>query len=369
MVYNWQQKGWPHFSYQLIDIEDDLYAFAEKAGRIRGMVQTLPKDAQMETIIDVLVSEAIKTSEIEGEYLNRKDVRSSLKNNLGLNSKLEPVNDARVGGVAELMLQVRKTYKDPLTRETLIHWQNTLLRGRKDIQTGSWRTHEDPMQIISGALGKQKVHFEAPPSDMVPEEMKRFIEWFNATAPQHGNDVKQGPIRSAIAHIYFESIHPFEDGNGRIGRAISEKALSQSVGQPMLISLSRAIDENKKGYYEALHKASLSNELTHWIRYFVKIILKAQGQTEKQIEFTLKKARLFDRYRDLLNDRQFIIIKRMLEEGPQGFEGGMNARKYVSLTKTSKATATRDMQDLLEKGIFQLKSDAGGRSTAYELKL
>ena len=169
--------------------------------------------------------------------------------------------------------------------------------------------------------------------------------------------------------MYFETIHPFEDGNGRIGRAIAEKALSQTIGRPVVLSLSSTIEANKKNYYEALEKAQQSNEITRWVEYFVRISLAAQTEAEEQIDFTLKKTRFFDRYKDQLNERQLTVIKRMLEEGPKGFEGGMNARKYIGITKTSKATATRDMQQLMEIGAFILSGKAGGRSTSYRVSI
>jgi len=267
------------------------------------------------------------------------------------------------------MTDVRRAFKETLTTEKLYAWHHMLLQGRDDITVGAWRTHEDPMQIVSGAVDRRRVHYEAPPSHRVPREMERFIAWYNETAPGGKNEIKRSPVRAAIAHLYFESIHPFEDGNGRIGRALAEIALSQGLGQPVLLSLSKAIESDKNAYYLALEHASLSNEVTAWINYFVKTVLQAQTESEQQIVFTLKKTKLFDRFKGELNERQSTVVHRMLEEGPKGFQGGMNARKYVSLTKTSKATATRDMQDLLAKGVFSLLGDAGGRSTAYQVNL
>jgi Fic family protein len=244
-----------------------------------------------------------------------------------------------------------------------------ILREGKSVKVGAWRDHEEPMQVISGAIGKQKIHFEAPPSNRVPAEMKKFIEWFNDTGPGGANEIKKAPVRSAIAHLYFESIHPFEDGNGRIGRAIAEKALSQGIGRPVLMSLSQTIEANKNNYYNALEKAQRSNEITHWINYFVKTIVDAQSEAEEQIDFTLKKAKFFDRFKDKLSDRQLKVIRRMLDEGPKGFEGGMSASKYGSIAKVSKATATRDLQELLEIGAFILFGPGGGRSTKYQVNL
>lgn len=197
--------------------------------------------------------------------------------------------------------------------------------------------------------------------------MDRFIEWFNSTGRNGDKEIKKPVLRSAIAHLYFESIHFFEDGNGRIGRAIAEKALSQTVRRPILLSLSDAIERKKKDYYNALKTAQRSNEITPWIVYFVKTTLEAQISAEKLIEFTLYKARFFDRFKDKLNDRQAKVIRRMFTEGPGGFEGGMNVRKYIAITKTSKATATRDLQDLLQKNITVKKGS--GKRTSYVLKL
>ncbi len=187
------------------------------------------------------------------------------------------------------------------------------------------------------------------------------------TAPGGENEINKPAVRSAIAHLYFESIHPFEDGNGRIGRAISEKALSQGVRRPVLLSLSKAIEANKKKYYEALQIAQRSNEITDWICYFVNMTIDAQNKAENQIEFTLKKTKFFDYFESQLNERQLKVIRRMLEEGVKGFEGGMNTKKYISISHTSKATATRDLQDLVEKTIFI--PSGGGRSTSYTINL
>lgn len=367
MIYNWQQPDWPKFKYNLDTIENILFDFAEKAGRVSGFLKGLSEDAQTEAMIDMMVSEAIKTSEIEGEYLSRKDVMSSIKKNLGLVKKMEQVKDKKAEGAAELIVDVRNSYAKALTEKKLFSWHRMLLKESKGIQIGEWRSHEEPMQVISGAMGKEKVHYKAPPSAIVQGEMTHFIEWFNDTGPGGENEINKPAVRSAIAHLYFESIHPFEDGNGRIGRAISEKALSQGVRRPVLLSLSRAIEANKKEYYKALQIAQKSNEITDWIYYFVNVIIDAQNQAEKQIEFTLKKTKFFDRFESYLNERQLKVIKRMLEEGIKGFEGGMNAKKYISISHTSKATATRDLQDLVEKTIFI--SSGGGRSTSYTINL
>jgi len=363
MRYNWQQKDWPNFQYQTTDIGDKLFDFAQRTGRISGVLLGLSETEQTEAMINLMVSEAIKTSEIEGEYLSRKDVMSSIRRKLGLNPELPLTKDKKAEGVAELMLAVRNDFLESLTSQMLFDWHTMLMKGNTQIQVGQWRTHEEPMQIVSGAIGREVVHFEAPTSNKVPSEMNGFIEWYNESQ----SSIKKPIIRSAIAHLYFETIHPFEDGNGRIGRAVAEKALSQSIGRPVLFSLSKSIESNKNKYYDALKAAQRSNEITDWINYFVETVLDAQIDAEQEIEFTLKKTKFFDQHKDELNERQQKVVKRMLEEGHQGFEGGMNARKYVSLAKTSKATATRDLQDLVAKGIF--KPVGGGRSTRYEINL
>ena len=366
MAYNWQQKNWPRFSYNLQEIEDLLFAFAEETGHLTGFLKSMPEDMQQEAIINMMVAEAIKTSEIEGEYFSREDVVSSIRNNLGINETPAKIKDKKAQGAGQLMVEVRNTFEAPLTEEVLFNWHQILMNQYTKINVGEWRSHKEPMQVISGAIGKEKIHFEAPPSSNVAHEMQQFIKWFNDTAPGATAAIKKAPVRSAIAHIYFESIHPFEDGNGRIGRAIAEKALSQTIGRPVLLSLSQTIEADKKPYYTALENGQLSNELTCWVKYFVGIILTAQLQAKELIAFTLKKTKFFDQFKEELNGRQLKAIRRMLEE-PGGFKGAMTANKYISITKTSKATATRDLQLLVNLGVVEVVG--GGRSTNYHLKM
>ncbi|GEP98063.1 cell division protein Fic [Chitinophaga cymbidii] len=367
MKYNWQQKDWPDFSYDLQTVEDTLFAFAEATGHITGVLKAMPEDRQMEAIISTMVAEAVKTSAIEGEFISRQDVVSSIRNKMGLNKKPDTVKDKRALGAGELMVDVRNTYAEKLTQSKLFEWHKMLLKQSKGINAGAWRKGTSPMQVVSGTIGKEKIHFEAPPSSSVSREMKRFIQWFNDTAPGGKKEIKKAPVRSAVAHLYFESIHPFEDGNGRIGRAIAEKALSQTIGRPVLLSLSRTIEANKSTYYAALEAAQRSNKITDWIAYFIATALDAQRQASQLIEFTLQKTIFFDRFRDALNERQLKAIRKMLDAGPEGFEGGMTAKKYMSITKASKPTATRDLQALVEIGA--LINEGGGRSTHYILAL
>lgn len=368
-LYNWQQPDWPNFQYDLTEIQEDLFSIAEKMGFIAGKLKHLSKSLQTETLIDVMVEEAVKTSMIEGERINVLDVRSSIKNKLGLNKKKIAVKDKLSQGVSELMLDVRKTFKQSLTENKLLTWHLMLLSGslNPNIKIASWRTDEEPMQIVSGYHGKWIVHYEAPPAKNVPFEMQRFIHWFNQSAPMKQKAIAYAPVRAAIAHLYFESIHPFDDGNGRIGRAIAEKALSQGFGYPVILSLSQVIETERKEYYAALKAASRSNEITAWIKYFVKIILRAQEEVEKQIQFVLGKTLFFQRFEKQLNLRQLKVVQKMLQAGIKGYEGGMSAKKYMKITFTSKATATRDLQDLLEMGAFKQMGE--GRSVCYELNL
>ena len=366
-MYNWQQKDWKLFKFQQEKLEDLLLTFTEKLGLAKGLLQSLSEKSHTESLIDLLVTETIKNAEIEGEYFSRKDVMSSIKNNLGINTNPELVKDVNANGMAALVTEIHKQYQLPLTENMLFDWHKMVFPNTNRIAIGTWRSHSETMQIISGSIGKEKVHFEAPPSTMVPVEMSEFIKWFNETAPKGKHEIKYAPVRAAIAHLYFETIHPFEDGNGRIGRAIAEKALLQTLKFPLLISLSSAIESDKNTYYQALKDGQKSNEITPWLFYFINTLIQAQNNAESLINFTLQKAKLFDHYKDVLNERQIKVLKRMLKEGPNGFDGGMTAKKYIKIANISKATATRDMQHLKELEIFV--SFGEGRSTAYKINI
>lgn len=368
--YNWQQPDWSNFRYDLSSLHEILLTISEKMGVINGKMSPLTTHLKTEAIVNLMVEEAVKTSAIEGEYISRPDIRSSIQNQMGFNQKNRiHVSDKKASGIAKLMVDVRDTFKQPLTQSKLFDWHLMLFAGSlsQNLKIGRWRTHVEPMQIVSGHHNRWMVHYEAPPSRDVPKEMKNFMTWFNHTSPGKPQAIKFPPVRAAIAHLYFESIHPFEDGNGRIGRAIAEKALSQGFGYPVILSLSQAIEAQKKTYYTALHAASKSNEVTPWIHYFVNIVLNAQIYVETQIDFIIKKAKFFDTFKDSLNDRQMKAVKRMLKSGVEGFEGGMNAKKYMNITGISKATATRDLQELATMAI--LKPAGKGRSVRYELIL
>lgn len=367
MKYNWQRSDWPDFQYDLEGLQESLIRFAQKSGRVDGLLAALPQKEQVDARINMMVSEAMKTSEIEGEMLSRPDVMSSIKNHLGLNMEPQQVGDLRAEGVAGLMLRVREDRLKPVSQKMLFEWHTLLMMGSPRVRSGAWRKHTEPMLIVSGTIGNEQIHYEAPPSIAVPGEMKRFVQWFNLSAKGKNGEAAFPPVRAAVAHLYFESIHPFEDGNGRVGRALSEKALSQGLGHPAWLSLSKAIEADRAGYYAALKQAQRSVDITHWIFWFVKTLVRAQETAEADIVFVLKKITFFDRVRGQLNERQRKVIRRMFKEGPCGFQGGMAAKKYMGIAKTSKPTATRDLQDLVEKGVFIPLG--GGRAARYQIKL
>jgi Fic family protein len=360
-MYNWQQQNWPNFRYSLSGIKPKLYQFSEKIGNTRGLLESLSEVEKQHSTIEMLTTEAIKTSEIEGEFLSREDVRSSIINELGFGAGKRLVSDRRSEGIGKLMVRLRETYTEPLTKETLFIWHTLLMAGSSGISIGSWRSSDYPMRIVSGPVGNEIIHFEAPPSSKVPVEMSRFFDWFEKTAPNGEQAIEQPLVRAAIAHLYFESIHPFEDGNGRIGRAISEKSIAQFFGKPMLFSLSKTISKDRKVYYNALNKGQHSNEISDWIRYFVDLCLDAQSDALESVSYMLKKVRFFDTYHAKLNVRQTKALRKMLDEGPDGFEGGMSVKKYVSITRSSKATATRDLRDLVIKMILTPSGEGRGR--------
>ena len=365
MVYNWQQNDWPDFRYDLLPLRAELFVFAEHFGRIGGLMEGLPHGLETETVLDLMIAEAMKTSEIEGEFLDYADVMSSIRNRLGLNPSPEPVKSRLAKGVGELMVAVRESFAEPLDERALFQWHEILLGGSSPLSVGAWRSGGDPMQVVSGRIDQPTVHFAAPPSHQVPREMAAFFGWFNETAPTGKTPMLDAPIRAAMAHLYFESIHPFDDGNGRIGRAIAEKALSQGLGAPVILSLSKAIEAKRGAYYEALKMAQRSNEITPWLCYFLGMLIDAQGDAEKQITWILRKSKFFQRYENLLNDRQRKALHKMFAAGSGGFVGGMNVRKYLAITKTSKATATRDLQHLAAIGA--LTAMGSGRAVRYEI--
>lgn len=366
MPWNWQHKDWPEFSYQREDLRGLEDRFLHESGLLVGAYQHLSLEEQGSLRIELISEEAMKTSEIEGEFLNRESLQSSIRRQMGLQADRRKVPPAEAG-IAELMVSLYQTFEAPLTHEMLSDWHLMLMKARWDLQDiGRYRTHADPMQIVSGSARQAKIHFEAPPSSAIPKEMDQFIQWFNGTAPG-GEHPLPALIRAGIAHLYFELLHPFEDGNGRIGRVIAEKALSQSLGQPVLLALSRSIQKHKKSYYAQLEASNQILEITDWLRYFGQTILDAQQESRAMIGFLIAKAKFYDQFGASLNERQAKVIARLFEAGPAGFEGGLSAEKYIRLTQTSRATATRDLQDLVKQSA--LIQTGSLKSSRYQLKL
>lgn len=316
--------------------------------------------------IELIRDEALKTSEIEGELLDRDSVQSSLIQQFGLGKESRRVPDAE-RGIAEMMVDLYTTFASPLADETLFRWHAMVMSGNRRIKdVGEYRRQGDPMQVVSGPLHKRRVHFEAPPAKRVPKEMKAFVKWFNDTAPD-GKGALPPLTRAGIAHLYFECIHPFEDGNGRIGRAIAEKALAQGLGRPTLIALADAIERGRKDYYAALERDNKDVEITDWLVYFAEIVLEAQANTLKRVDFYLAEARFYERLRGRMNERQEKAITRMFREGLDGFKGGLSAEIYIAVTKASRATATRDLHDLVAMGALTRTGEL--RHTRYHLSL
>lgn len=362
MKWNWQRSDWPNFTYNsqlLAPLEAD---FLRGSGIQIGAFSHLSSEEKETLTVDLISAEALKTSEIEGEILNRDSVQSSIRRQFGLQTDGRKIPAAEQG-IAEMMVDLYQTFDQPLIHETLFAWHRMLTNGRNDLKdVGRYRSHIDKMQVVSGAVYDPKVHFEAPPSSQMQSQMDTFLEWFN-----NGSKSLPALTRCGIAHLYFVCIHPFEDGNGRIGRAIAEKTLAQNVGKPSLTALATQIEKGRKAYYSALEAANKQNEITDWLLYFGEVILAAQKTTEQQIQFLIRKARLYSHLRGQLNQRQEKVIARMFREGPDGFKGGLSSENYIAITQTSTATATRDLRFLVEIGALYKTGKL--KSTRYWLKL
>lgn len=366
MKWNWEQPDWPHFSYDTQALEPLEREFLLRSGEFLGVFRHVSPDDRDQLRIDLISEEALKTSAIEGEYLNRDSVQSSLRQQLGLGSDGKRIPPAE-RGIAEMMADVYLHFFDPLTNRILFNWHKMLMTGERRVEVvGRYREHADAMQIVSNKLDEPEVHFEAPPSTRLRSEMATFITWFNDTSP-NGKASLPALTRAGIAHLYFESIHPFEDGNGRIGRALSEKALAQNLGEPSLIALAWTIERHRKTYYRMLEISSRDNKITDWLVYFAETILEAQRVTLARVEFSVAKAKFYERFRDQFNERQEKVIARMFREGIDGFKGGLSAENYIAITKASRATATRDLQDLVARGALSRTGER--RHTRYFLNL
>ena len=366
MRWNWTQPDWPNFRYDSAAVEPFERRFLMSSGEILGAVRHVTGEERDRLRIELLSEEAMRTSAIEGEMLDRSSVQSSLRRQFGLSADGTP-SRPREQGIAEMMVDVYATYAAPLTHDTLCRWHGMLLSHDRGLETvGAYRRHDDAMQIVSGRIDRPTVHFEAPPSAQVQGEMDGFVDWFNRTAPE-GPAPLPALTRAALGHLWFESIHPFEDGNGRIGRALAEKSLAQNIGQPSLIALAYTIERDRKGYYDQLETHQKTLDVTAWLMWFGETVLNAQQVTLTRIAFFIAKAKFYDRFRDRLNDRQAKVIERMFREGTDGFKGGLSAENYIAITGTSRPTTTRDLQDLVEMGALSRTGER--RHTRYWLTI
>ena len=350
MRWNWQHPDWPDFTWDSGKLARAEVLFAEQAGVVIGARQHLGDGEREALIIEIMSGEACDTSAIEGELLDRDSVQSSIRRHLGLKAgrRAGPAE----AGIAEMMVNLYRRLTAPLDRKMLFSWHRMVMNGRRDLtDVGRYRRRAEPMEIVSGAIDHPRVHFEAPPSSRIPAEMGRFLSWFRETATG-GKRPLPAVTRAGIAHIWFESLHPFEDGNGRIGRAIVEKALAQGLSRPVLTAVAGTLLKRRKEYYQALELSSRDIDVTGWLLWFAAAVIEAQRRALAQVEFVLYKARLLARVQGRMNSRQEKAVLRMFEAGPEGFVGGLSAGKYMNITGTPPATATRDLADLVALGVL-----------------
>jgi len=364
MRYNWEQKEWPYFEFELAHLKEYETQFANALGRTEGVLKYVDEHNRKEYFVELMCTEAVNTAAIEGEILVRDSVKSSLRKNLGLQASQKPI-PLREKGMADLMTDLYANYNQKVTKSKLCRWNQLILQGRYNIEdVGKYRTHEDPMQIVSGSMQYPIVHFEAPPSDRVEQEMAEFLRWLN----KKEDSLAFYPlVKAGIAHLYFVCIHPFEDGNGRVARAISEQILFEHVDRPIYMSISERINSKRAEYYKQLERNNKDLDITEWLIYFSSLILEAQAYSERVVDFLMHKTLFFDRNRNRINQRQEKVITRIFKEGIEGFEDGLSAKNYISITKTSRATATRDLQDLVDKNIFYRQGDR--KSARYFLHI
>ena len=370
MKWIWQQPDWPNFRYDKSALEDQELEFRINSERLAGCFDALPTASQEDVTIDLMLSEAIKTNAIEGENLDRESVRSSLLS-LITSDTLSDHSDQKAVGAASLLVDVRRNWQTPLTHDLLGKWQSMAVPEQRYtiILRGAYRNDPAPMQIVSGPYGREKVHYEAPPTTQVHDEMAIFLDWYNQTSSSNRDKKIPGIARAGIAHLWFEVIHPFDDGNGRVGRAIADHALSQSLGYPTTACLATAIEGDKKSYYLQLEKASRGSlDVNTWLDYFADRVIRAQEIAREEVDFVLAKTRFYEAYGDQLNDRQARMVSRVFAEGRKGFEGGITTKKYEAIAKCPNRTASRDLSDLVAKGII-IPLPGGGRTARYELSV
>lgn len=362
-IYIWQQTEWPNFTWDDTKLSYKLGKVRGLQGKLVGKMSVLGFDLKNSAMLDTLTADITKSSEIEGEILNSDQVRSSVARHLGIETEGLPEADRYVDGVVQLMMDATQNYMNPLTDERLFNWHAALFptgrSGIYKITVADWRQGVEPMQVISGPMGKEKVHYQAPDSDNIPFLMKLFLEWAN-------DNQKIDPVlKAAIAHLWFVTIHPFDDGNGRIARTIMDLFLARADEMPhRFYSMSTEIRKQRKGYYAILEKTQKGGlDITGWLEWFLDCLEAALINTEKSISSVLQKAAFWDKYRLVpMNERQIKMVNLLWD----GLEGKLTSSKWGKITKCSADTALRDIQDLITKGVLR-KTDEGGRSTNYEL--
>lgn len=368
-MYIWERPNWPQFTWDTVLLQPRLDAVRLLQGRLLGQSELLPADADRLAQMDAMIQNAIRTSEIEGEKLNVESVRSSVARRLGLLragmvDKATPQTNALVG----MLLDATERHDQPLTQQRLCQWQAALFPagpGLAGINVGSLRG-ADPMQVVSGPIGHRTVHFEAPPRDRLEQELQDFLDWFS-----HSLDAMDPLLRAGVAHLWLVTLHPFDDGNGRVTRAVTDMALAQAERQAIrFYSLSAAIMARRPEYYEQLEAAQKGDlHITPWLAWFLDVLEESMQQALARFRSVLAKSRYWQRHAQTqLNERQLKALNRLLDGADEEFEHGINARKYIALTGASKPTATRDLTDLLEKGCL-IKLPGGGRSTRYAVAL
>jgi len=363
-IYIYQKDNWPNFTWKAEHIVNLLSEARNLQGRLIGKMESLGFDLRTEALLDTLTLDVVKSSEIEGEFLNPDQVRSSIARKLGMDIAGLVDSDRDVDGVVEMMLDATQNCFEPITTERLFDWHAALFptgrSGMYKIRVAEWRKDTTgPMQVVSGAMGKEKVHFHAPDSDLVENEMLLFLDWFNY---YNKPDLV---IKSAIAHLWFVTIHPFEDGNGRITRALSDLILARAdKSNQRFYSMSAQIRKERKQYYEILEKTQKGSlDITEWIKWFLQCLINALKSTDSILKQVLFKADFWNKHsKTIINERQSLLINKLLE----GFEGKLTSSKWAKIARCSKDTAIRDINDLINKNILR-KEAAGGRSTNYEL--
>lgn len=364
-IYIWQYPEWPSFTWNDSRLISLLSEVRNLEGKIQGMMDGLGFNVQSMTALNVMTEDVLRSNEIEGVILNSDKVRSSIARHLGIDTAGLPQPDHYTEGVVQIMMDAVTNCNKPLTPERLFNWHAALFptgrSGMYPITVGAYRTGGEPMQIVSGAMGKEKVHYEAPPSDVVPDMMTDFLTWINSD-----NTVIDPVLKAAVAHLWFVAIHPFDDGNGRLTRTITDMQLAKPDGFPLrFYSMSAEILREKKAYYEILeHTTSNSTDITEWLEWFLNTMKSSILRAKETVKRVVCKSSFWQRHREIpMNERQVRVVNMLWD----GFTGKLTSSKWAKITKTSQATALRDITDLIEKGILTAAAD-GGRSSNYLLK-